>query len=434
MIWTGIEMVATLFEISLFIFFVSSVLDFNASFNKYIPIIGLSLFTLVANSLHILGNINVIAMIVIGIILTFIYSESKWYSKIFTVIIYFLILILIDASVILIFSKLISVSVNSILEYGYSRAICILVSKTILFVTCIIVTKHTSFKNIKIELTYYIPIIFITLSCFVISATIMGNFFETGMSADPDSLVLLLLGYIVISLITIYIYDRSIRNSEDKLKLELLNNQLSYQESNITEIKENHIEIRKIWHDVYNHLNNIALLLKNHNVDECVEFIENYTQTINEINIKINSGNIFVDALISRKSFECANNSIEFSSDILLLNEIKINNIDLCILIGNALDNAIEASVRLDLVDRKIKVQIKMLNDYILINITNTVSENALLKNSNLDTIKSDKKRHGFGMINMNSIVKKYDGELKLSCEKNEFVFNAILKNSPIIQ
>jgi sensor histidine kinase YesM len=435
MIWTSIEVLSTIFETALMIFFVSKVLDFNKSFNRIFVIGGMSLFILICNVFHVSWNIPTIAVILFGITIAFMFSNAKWYSKIFTVIVYYLMLILFDAIVSITFSKILTIPISAIIEFGYSRAICIIISKMLLFVACLIITKRFSVKNKTIEPSYYVPIVFIIISCFVVSAIILENILRiNNLNIEHNQLMTLLISYIIISFFFIYIFNKSIISSENKFKLQMLNTQLLFQEANITEIKENHLEIRKIWHDVYNHLNNLALLMKNYKYDECIKFLENYTRTISDIKITINSGNVFIDALVSRKSSECANNNIEFFSDIILSDEIKIDNIDMCIIVGNALDNSIEASEKESLGDRKIKLQIKMINNYILIKITNKANQNPLLANSNFTTIKSDKKHHGFGMVNINDIVKKYDGDLKLSYDNNEFVFDSILKNTPIIQ
>jgi sensor histidine kinase YesM len=217
--------------------------------------------------------------------------------------------------------------------------------------------------------------------------------------------------------------------SEKKHRLNMLEQQLVLQEVNILETKENHLEVRKIWHDTYNHLNNISLLLKNNKVNECIEFIEKYTNTLNDISLKVNSGNIFIDALISRTINECENENIVFVQNIILPEEIQIDNVDICIIIGNALDNAIEACKKISTGTREITIQIKMLKNYIVIDIKNTICANPFSKTGTLYTDKQDKIRHGLGLLNIKNIVNKYSGELSLTHEEDLFIFNAILKN-----
>jgi sensor histidine kinase YesM len=434
MIWLAVEFLTTIFEAWLMLFFISNLLDFNSKFKIYIATIIVSIYILISNYFKIPLNISLLGLLAFGFYCSFIYSDKKFYYKIFVVLLFNFLIIIVDALVITVITKSFSISMEYIMQHNYLRFICILLSKTILFFLInIIINKHKH-KNININFQQYLPILFILISCIVIVSTIFANYLKNGFEGDYSALIFLLIGYLFISILTIAILNKSIKNAEDKNKIDFLNNQLQYQELSISEAKENHDEIRKIWHDINNNLNNIVYLLNENKFEECKSYVKDYLNITNNFYEKINTGNIFIDAIISRKIKECDNYNIIFYYDVTLTETILLNPIDLCIIIENAIINAIDASLK-EIVDfRKIKIQIKTVNSFIVINVNNFSTIKPTYVNKKLISSKNDKKHHGFGLINVQNIVNKYFGNLELDYKNDMFIFTATLKNTTLLQ
>ncbi len=104
--------------------------------------------------------------------------------------------------------------------------------------------------------------------------------------------------------------------------------------------------------------------------------------------------------------------------------------IDLSVILGNALDNAIEAVENLSEDQRSINLNIYFEMEYIVIKLNNMY--NASIINEDLSTTKEDTKNHGYGLGNIKFIVKKYDGILKINKENSEFKLNVALPNTKI--
>ena len=187
-------------------------------------------------------------------------------------------------------------------------------------------------------------------------------------------------------------------------------------------------EIVKMRHNHKNFLLGIISELNNDNVEsvkarakEELEFLDDYKKNVL-------TGNSVVDTLMNYKMEEAGKLNIAVNFAHKNLSEIKISLIDFSILIGNALDNAIEASARLKKVeDKVIDISVIHKEEMLIITISNAVDENIDVQH--LKTSKNEK-LHGFGISTMKSIAAKYKGEIILSCENKMFETVIILNNS----
>ncbi len=108
--------------------------------------------------------------------------------------------------------------------------------------------------------------------------------------------------------------------------------------------------------------------------------------------------------------------------------ENEIDNIDLCIIFGNVIDNAIETcqQFRLD-IKKEINIIIKHLNNFIMLTITNPVMSQIPIKNNTIYSTKDDTINYGFGIKSIKKIIEKYSGELEMVSENNIFTIKIYL-------
>jgi sensor histidine kinase regulating citrate/malate metabolism len=94
-----------------------------------------------------------------------------------------------------------------------------------------------------------------------------------------------------------------------------------------------------------------------------------------------------------------------------------------------SLSNAVEAVSKLDNINKQINLEIRNLEDNIVIKVSNPVAKKVLIDGNKVNTSKSDKKSHGFGLENIKKTVEKYNGSFELNCNENEFKIVLIVKN-----
>lgn len=191
-------------------------------------------------------------------------------------------------------------------------------------------------------------------------------------------------------------------------------------------------EVRKIWHDFNNHISCIDMLLQMNNVEKARSYIQNMNASCQTTYMGIQTGNEIADVVINQKYMLAKAQDISLKVSGQLDENLSINQMDLCALLSNGLDNAIEACREIeDLTTRKIDLFLEGYKNYLHIDINNSVKKEAM-NNNKLITTKKDKSRHGIGMLSMKTIVEKYGGHLEWKYEYNQFCLSIVMKDSII--
>ncbi len=204
-----------------------------------------------------------------------------------------------------------------------------------------------------------------------------------------------------------------------------LENQIQTQVEYYTALAKSNYDLRQFQHNFNNLKIGISGLIKDGKIEEALKML-NYcdNQLLSATNIcKFDTGNNIVDALLADKQIRAAafNTQIHFTGAI----SNKINPSDLCVIFGNALDNAIESCEKVISTENKtIQIQCKCRGGFMFLNMTNPVQKDIPIYKNSIPTSKDEKSLHGFGLYSINQIVKKYDGTLTLSCQNNEFSIN----------
>lgn len=180
--------------------------------------------------------------------------------------------------------------------------------------------------------------------------------------------------------------------------------------------------INRKCHDIKYQIRNIG---NNKSVpDDVVEEIE---EAVAIYDTFLETGNDVLDVILREKSLRCHNEKITFScmADGKLLKFMK--NSDVYSLFGNALDNAIEASLKiLEEEKRVINLTLKESSGTIYLNVSNSFVGDLLYENSEIKTTKENRYLHGFGIKSMQNLVKSYDGDMYISVKDGTFNLNVM--------
>ena len=150
-----------------------------------------------------------------------------------------------------------------------------------------------------------------------------------------------------------------------------------------------------------------------------------YTNSLKRIKL---SGNEIIDGIVGYWQLQAENNGIDFNSDIAF-NKINIDDIDLSIVLGNALENAYTALQNSVLEKPFLNIKIKEKGNFILLDFSNNYSTPIVLKDDNFYSGKRDFNVPGTGVENIKVIVEKYEGYHKISFAKNIFHMQLVMKN-----
>ena len=230
-------------------------------------------------------------------------------------------------------------------------------------------------------------------------------------------------------------YEKSITVYEQTIdvnrQLEYFNYQLLLHDDSMKNLKE----IKKIRHDFKNHLIALKKIIKDRDNEQASRYITELEDSISNTCNFVDAQNPVVSALLTYKKNVCQQNNIEFKYN-LEYDDIQISPIDLSIILGNILDNAIEACMKFENPkDRIIKFGIGSCNNFITIICSNPYKVLVKNKTSNTNflTTKPDKKNHGFGLTNVEETVNKYNGNLKIDKNNNMFTISLCIKKNLVL-
>ena len=174
-------------------------------------------------------------------------------------------------------------------------------------------------------------------------------------------------------------------------------------------------EVQRFRHDFRNMSIAIKKLLSDGEQDAALKLLQKCTQSLEPSPLSFDTGNGIADALFIEKQAKAT----PFNTSICFQGIIPANGLsptDLCVILGNTLDNAIEACQNLSTEEPKtIRVTSNCNSGFLFLTVRNPVAQNVTIQNNHIVTTKANKTLHGFGLYSLHSVVKRYDGEVKLS-------------------
>lgn len=226
----------------------------------------------------------------------------------------------------------------------------------------------------------------------------------------------------IINVILISIFINSIKSEKEKVKTQFLNEKLDMQYKYYLMAKESQEKMKKVYHDMNNHMENIKRL-KN-NSEDVNKYINNIEDEVKNIKNIYNTGNLLLDIILYEKSKVCMESNIDFKVGIDFSKCEFIEMIDITSIFSNLIDNAIEACNNINdkNINRYITIKSTFIKDYYVIRCENSKMNKIIVKNNKIFTTKKDKFFHGLGIENIKSSVKKYDGELKIKKDDYKFI------------
>lgn len=428
-LWDLFELSATVFEAFVLVTFISDMLDkkFRFKNGRLTIVIGaLSLATVITimNSLMIYEGLFGIIYSMVYFIYAMIALKGPVIKKVFISILTNLILILVNAFVCSLISTVFNNEISEIyIEKNVERIITILIVQTVLILVYTLLVKLFSRNAISLTRKEWSLIIFVFLISFCVIAFI--HTVQLNVEIFIDNSILLAISEVGVILINIVCINTTIalsKSNNETLKLRITNQQSEYRSEYAKNVKKQYDEIRRIRHDMKQTYVVIESLLKDNKLEEALKFIQKNTQVLAGQKFSINTGNDFVNAILNSKLGIAKERGIEvicsISGDVM-----GIEDIDLCNLLGNILDNAIEANEK---VTEKQFIELNINSDEIkmVIKVINSTSD---IISDELKTTKEQPELHGFGVKTIKTIAEKYNGFAEFYNDNNQFETQVLL-------
>ena len=210
--------------------------------------------------------------------------------------------------------------------------------------------------------------------------------------------------------------EKFVRAEEKAKRSKMLIDMKSEQYNMITEKIE---KTRKSRHDIHHHINVVYQLAKENKIEQLIEYLEEYNKIDSTKEPMVYCNNSTVDAILNHYILLAKDNGIEVHLNVALPEELKIRDTDLCIVIGNLLENAIEASEKEE--NKRIKLRINRSNEYICMLVSNLYNGEIKKGHSGYYSRKREFKDTGIGLSSVSAVVEKYDGRMEIDHTNGEF-------------
>lgn len=272
----------------------------------------------------------------------------------------------------------------------------------------------------------------LTLLLIPLSTTIISilhiNLFVIFPEQSNTLLYSSLVSYIVLvlsNIIVFHLIDNSYKESEIEKKLTTVTELLHAQGEQYEQMQQHNHRVMKMRHDQKNFILGLLSLLESGDTASAEALLKRELDILKKPD-EYDFSNI-VSAVVKAKSDRASSHGIAIDFKYSELHKIQISAVDIAIILGNALDNAIESTQKTEGVDKTIRLIVKICQDLIVIIIKNPTKEP--VNTANLISTKRNNGSRGFGIAGIEELTKKYDGEAIFRCEDLTFETNIVMRN-----
>ncbi|WP_456056543.1 sensor histidine kinase [Agathobacter sp.] len=372
--------------------------------------------------------------IIISILIIYIYSlinlKGTFMQKMFWSIFVMLLIMGITTVVLSIEGCIIGKGyLNLVIQKDLYRFVGVVIIQIVLFYLTRFMIKRTkkdstySLKWNEWFVLLIIPVISIFTMSFV--SLIIINIEDQLSPMQHIFSILSILGILMTNSLVYVLYVNMQKDHAKQLEYSILQQAFKSQEKSVEETKILYQSVRSIRHDLKQHFQVALTMLHSGKINEAVDYMEKYNDTVLDgISNKVFCDNDVVNYIINSKSKICSDRHIKIY--IYIANEIpEFSDLDLCVLLGNALDNAIEGVSGEG--NNEIYLELRNVDNFFMISVKNTIINSVLEDNPNLISTKNEKEVHGLGILSMKEVVQKYNGSIEFYESDNKFCCDMLL-------
>lgn len=221
--------------------------------------------------------------------------------------------------------------------------------------------------------------------------------------------------FIVLGIVGFFLLRRALYNMIDH-RIERFQSELI--EKQVREIQNMYRQVRGWRHDYRNHINNMKIQLSQDNYDKLSEYLCELSDDLDTVDTVIKTGNVMADAILNSKLNVAEKMNIQLNVKVNIPTTLPMSDVELCSVLGNMLDNAVEACGTLPEEERFMRIYIGRLKGNLYLSVQNSAGKVRKEKGSYLSTKEGE---HGYGLFRIDRVAKKYGGYV--NCQNEEGVF-----------
>lgn len=407
-----IEVLGSISSILLLFIYILGFFQFTPSLQKWKLAPVITFLIVVLSALNLFPDLvipRVVCLIVSGMLLTYSFFNASIWQAMF-IGISFEVLAAIVEVVMMGILGLFHFNAALLMTHSNARIVYIIASQLFLL-PVIILTRALSKKQEEIlPFKWLVPLfpcqILSVIACYIVLRCALLD------SLNP-ALMLVLLTLLCIN-VTIVFYSEVMRSSESRRRhAELAEQQYTMQKEYYQRLHENQEETRALWHDIKKYVLAMQVFADQRDQQQLQQIVQQANDTLDSISTVVDVDNIVISSILDRYARIAQDSSITFHLDVLVPATLPVSPVDLYIILGNTLDNSIEACCALPKGARYIHVLLRKENGILFYRVQNSWDGS--------EKLHLHGKFHGYGLDNVRKCVSRYNGSVNIT--KNTDLF-----------
>lgn len=283
------------------------------------------------------------------------------------------------------------------------------------FFAVLLLENAVNLKNgTRISPSYWMSIILVPFG----SLTLLLN--NLSAHTNPNMIIIDSIIILGINILWFYTYDRISRLAKLEIENYMMKQQNKSYEKQLLIMKASEEIARSLRHDLKNHMTTLEALSQE---GAAAKYAQSLAQQLQDVQSISNTGLLSLDSLINYK-LGSLGSDVSFTYDAHIPPDLPIDDFDLVIILGNLIDNALEALEKVIDDQKELSLLINYDKGRLVIQLKNSYAGEL---NKTLHTAKADKQYHGIGLKNVKSVVHKYKGTLDITFSSGIFTAEVIL-------
>lgn len=415
MIFVVFETLINIFQSVAVSIFLMKILDVkNANQKKQVftlAIIITFVYLEISNYLVFFESVGIIIYLALSLMFSFTYLSGTSAEKIF----YNILMLFSIAGSSLLGGGIVSLAIqrdylNTVAFYTCRRYVVAILVQILMILLFWFIIRMKSILELSDQkfafITAAIPAVSLVVCCLMV--------FRNDRSYEINVLYtyIAVIGVIIINFISIILLKMEQTIYKKQINQELVLAAYKQREKDIESILELQRQYNKQKHEMKNIIVLFKELFRDGNSSKAKEILKRYEERYEKTNItEVICENVVINYLLHRKLNQCKMFNIPMSC-FVMGNICGIDDLDMYILLENLCDNAIEAAIKSEKPEIDLQIASDIGNHCIDIELGNSIQENVLIKNPNMNTTKKDSNIHGFGLMNIREVVEKYNGTI----------------------
>lgn len=398
-----------------------------------VGILGLFLGWLIGIYFLPIENINRVSLLSVGVICCLIF-KGKWLYKCFMLILGLCVSAILEIGIVASLSIVLKSDFKTVYYDKFLAEIVVQIIKLIVTGSIVLGLKKYFYQKInkyynhKIKAKQILFFMVLPTASLIMTMALLDEIIKiNGGNLLLSFSIAMVVCLLIFNFTMLVLIEKEYENTHYQQVNAMIKKQLETQFKHYESLQTIHQGTRALKHDMKNHIMCIGSLVEMGNLEAMQEYIKKITMKLEQLDLEIRTGDAIADAVLSEKAMECKEKNIRLEIEGGFCKKDKIDPIDRCTLLANAMDNAIEACSNLpEHIQKYVHVNILCHKEHLFITIKNPIIKQERISNNSIKTSKCFKQHHGYGIDNMQKCVEKYEGNFKISYEDNIFVLEAV--------